>query len=253
MRHGHSHARSADLLRDLCSLVRAETIGLGFLVDRIDLPVCKFLDVALVAKGLDDADWQDVVARAQQYDPAPTTCYALHFTDVLYPGFIPAAVIDTLAAAGHRPSRHIRIRGRAYCALDHRVSPPTIRLNAAVGHRGSTGWYDRMPRWRAFLATGQPDTTGLSTGRRTVDQTTPKAPVSEAHVLTLTVLGAGAPYAQPDRSCSGYLLRAGHHSLWVDAGPGTLAALQRFVTLESLSAVWLSHLHAGHAADLLGT
>ncbi|MEU1671154.1 MBL fold metallo-hydrolase [Streptomyces roseifaciens] len=70
--------------------------------------------------------------------------------------------------------------------------------------------------------------------------------------LRLTVLGAGAPYAVPDRACSGYLVQGGRAAVWVDTGPGTLAPLQRFTALETLSAVWISHLHADHAADLLG-
>ncbi|MFI9645585.1 MBL fold metallo-hydrolase [Streptomyces sp. NPDC052040] len=70
--------------------------------------------------------------------------------------------------------------------------------------------------------------------------------------LRLTVLGAGAPYPVPERACSGYLVRGGRAAVWVDTGPGTLAPLQRFAELETLSAVWISHLHADHAADLLG-
>ncbi|MFD5141905.1 MBL fold metallo-hydrolase [Streptomyces sp. NPDC058401] len=75
----------------------------------------------------------------------------------------------------------------------------------------------------------------------------------ESAALSLTVLGSGAPYPQPGRACSGYLVRGGPGRVWVDAGPGTLASLQNFTRLETLSGVWLSHLHADHAADLLGT
>jgi ribonuclease BN (tRNA processing enzyme) len=37
----------------------------------------------------------------------------------------------------------------------------------------------------------------------------------------------------------------------VDAGTGTLAQLQRHVRLDELDAIWISHLHADHSADLL--
>jgi ribonuclease BN (tRNA processing enzyme) len=70
--------------------------------------------------------------------------------------------------------------------------------------------------------------------------------------LTLTVLGTGTPYPQPGRACSGYLLTAGNTRVWVDAGPGSLANLQRHTTLPQLDAIWVSHLHADHCADLLG-
>ncbi|MFG1820413.1 MBL fold metallo-hydrolase [Kribbella sp. NPDC049174] len=65
------------------------------------------------------------------------------------------------------------------------------------------------------------------------------------------MLGNAAPYPQPDRPCSGYLLRAGAASVWVDAGPGSLAELLRHTSLSSLDAVWLSHLHLDHIGDLL--
>ncbi|MEV0679215.1 MBL fold metallo-hydrolase [Actinosynnema sp. NPDC050436] len=69
--------------------------------------------------------------------------------------------------------------------------------------------------------------------------------------FTLTVLGTATPYPRPDHACSGYLLRTATTSVWVDAGPGTLANLQRHATPDRLDAVWISHTHADHAADLL--
>ncbi|MEV0181508.1 MBL fold metallo-hydrolase [Streptomyces sp. NPDC050625] len=69
--------------------------------------------------------------------------------------------------------------------------------------------------------------------------------------LTLTVLGTASPYPQPGRPCSGYLLRGGGAEVWVDAGPGTFAELQRHTDPARLTAIWISHLHADHSADLL--
>lgn len=69
--------------------------------------------------------------------------------------------------------------------------------------------------------------------------------------LTLTVLGSATPYALVDNPCSGYLVSGGGARVWVDAGSGTLAQLQRYVRLDELDAVWISHLHADHSADLL--
>lgn len=68
--------------------------------------------------------------------------------------------------------------------------------------------------------------------------------------LTVTVLGTAAPAPLPGRPCSGYLLRAGERSVWVDAGFGTLAALRAHADPAALDAVWISHLHADHCADL---
>ncbi|WP_026413447.1 MBL fold metallo-hydrolase [Actinomadura oligospora] len=69
--------------------------------------------------------------------------------------------------------------------------------------------------------------------------------------LTLTVLGSATPYPAPGNPCSGYLLSAGATRVWVDAGTGTLAELRRHVQLDELDAIWISHMHADHTADLL--
>jgi ribonuclease BN (tRNA processing enzyme) len=69
--------------------------------------------------------------------------------------------------------------------------------------------------------------------------------------LTLTVLGCCGTYAGPDGACSGYLLRGAGTTLWLDAGPGTLANLQRHADLRSVDAIVLSHEHPDHWTDLL--
>ncbi|WP_181871663.1 MBL fold metallo-hydrolase [Sphaerisporangium album] len=69
--------------------------------------------------------------------------------------------------------------------------------------------------------------------------------------MSLTVLGCQTPYPKPDQPCSGYLLRMGPSIVWVDAGPGTFAELQRHVGLADIDAIWISHLHPDHCADLL--
>ncbi len=69
--------------------------------------------------------------------------------------------------------------------------------------------------------------------------------------LRLTVLGSATPYPAADNPCSGYLVSCGDVRVWLDAGSGTLGALRRYTRLDELSAIWISHLHADHAADLL--
>ncbi|MEU1161532.1 MBL fold metallo-hydrolase [Streptomyces sp. NPDC090075] len=69
--------------------------------------------------------------------------------------------------------------------------------------------------------------------------------------LSLTVLGTASPHPRPGRPCSGYLLRGGGAEVWVDAGTGTFAELQRHTDPARLTAIWISHLHADHSADLL--
>ncbi|MEV6442469.1 MBL fold metallo-hydrolase [Amycolatopsis sp. NPDC051716] len=69
--------------------------------------------------------------------------------------------------------------------------------------------------------------------------------------LELIVLGSATPYPRPGEPCSGYLVRGNDATVWLDAGPGTLAALQDHTALTDVDAIWISHLHADHVADLL--
>jgi ribonuclease BN (tRNA processing enzyme) len=64
-----------------------------------------------------------------------------------------------------------------------------------------------------------------------------------------TTLGS-APYPTANEPCSGYLLQAGGANVLVDVGGGTLGALQQYLHLENLHAVWISHLHADHFGDM---
>ncbi|MGH9196060.1 MAG: MBL fold metallo-hydrolase, partial [Acidimicrobiia bacterium] len=64
------------------------------------------------------------------------------------------------------------------------------------------------------------------------------------------VLGASGTYPTPASACSGYLLRAEDKELWLDAGTGTFANLQRHTNFLQLEAMVLSHLHLDHILDL---
>jgi ribonuclease BN (tRNA processing enzyme) len=68
--------------------------------------------------------------------------------------------------------------------------------------------------------------------------------------LSLTVLGCDGSYPGPAGAGSGYLVRCGGTNVWLDAGPGTLANLQRHITLEAIDAVVVTHRHVDHWSDL---
>jgi ribonuclease BN (tRNA processing enzyme) len=68
-------------------------------------------------------------------------------------------------------------------------------------------------------------------------------------IIRWTTLGS-APYPKANEPCSGYLLQAGGANVLVDVGGGVLGALQHYIRLEDLHAVWISHLHADHFADM---
>lgn len=70
--------------------------------------------------------------------------------------------------------------------------------------------------------------------------------------LSLTVLGTCGSYPGPGGACSGYLVRSERATVWLDAGSGTMANLQRHVALEDVTAVVLSHGHMDHWSDVEG-
>lgn len=70
--------------------------------------------------------------------------------------------------------------------------------------------------------------------------------------LAVTVLGCSGSFPGPGAACSGYLVDDGSTRIWVDAGPGTLANLQRHIGLDQLDAIVLSHEHPDHRSDLEG-
>lgn len=70
--------------------------------------------------------------------------------------------------------------------------------------------------------------------------------------LSVTVLGCCGSYPGPGGACSGYLVRTDETTVWVDAGSGTMANLQRHVGLHDVDAVILTHEHPDHWSDIEG-
>ena len=70
--------------------------------------------------------------------------------------------------------------------------------------------------------------------------------------MEVTVLGCAGGYPSPGNPASGYLVRDGSDALWVDAGSGTFAELQRHLAPADLTGVVLTHRHADHCTDLIG-
>lgn len=68
--------------------------------------------------------------------------------------------------------------------------------------------------------------------------------------MDLTILGANGTYPTAGGACSGYLLEYEGHVIWMDAGNGTMSRLQEQRPLEDVAAIFLSHGHPDHCADL---
>lgn len=68
--------------------------------------------------------------------------------------------------------------------------------------------------------------------------------------MELVLLGVGGGWARPGGAASGYLVRHEGFNLWIDAGTGTMANLQRYIGLDEVHAVAISHRHFDHFLDL---
>jgi ribonuclease BN (tRNA processing enzyme) len=68
--------------------------------------------------------------------------------------------------------------------------------------------------------------------------------------VELTVLGSSAAYPAAGRAASGYLLRHDGFNLWIDCGTGTLSNVQKYVALDEIDSILISHEHPDHCIDL---
>ena len=68
--------------------------------------------------------------------------------------------------------------------------------------------------------------------------------------LSITVLGCSGTWASADSACSGYYVTDGTTRIWLDCGPGTMSAVQRYSPLEELDAVVITHEHPDHCLEL---
>jgi ribonuclease BN (tRNA processing enzyme) len=74
--------------------------------------------------------------------------------------------------------------------------------------------------------------------------------MDDVPALVLNVLGCDGSWTGPGGAGSGYLVRGGGTTLWLDTGPGTFAHLQQVVDPATLDAVIISHHHPDHWTDL---
>ncbi len=71
--------------------------------------------------------------------------------------------------------------------------------------------------------------------------------------MELTVLGCSGSYGAPAAgACSGYLVRDGATTIWMDCGNGSFVNLQRHVDPADLTAIVITHEHPDHCVDIYG-
>jgi ribonuclease BN (tRNA processing enzyme) len=71
-------------------------------------------------------------------------------------------------------------------------------------------------------------------------------------MLEVIVLGAAGSYQDPGSgtACSGYLVRSGSTTILLDCGYGVLENAIKYTSLTDIDAVFLSHIHPDHCADI---
>lgn len=69
-------------------------------------------------------------------------------------------------------------------------------------------------------------------------------------MLAVNVLGCSGSYAAAGGACTGYLMQSSGANVWLDAGPGTLANLQKECALADLDAIVLTHAHPDHWLEM---
>lgn len=68
--------------------------------------------------------------------------------------------------------------------------------------------------------------------------------------MKLTILGLSGGFPAAGGATSGYLLDLNGRHILIDCGSGVLANLFRFIRLEELDAIILTHLHHDHVSDM---
>ncbi|MGB4442533.1 MAG: MBL fold metallo-hydrolase [Coriobacteriia bacterium] len=68
--------------------------------------------------------------------------------------------------------------------------------------------------------------------------------------MQLTILGSAASYPDAGRACAGHLVGSGDTAVLLDCGNGVLSNLGRVLEPTALSAVFITHAHIDHFADV---
>lgn len=70
--------------------------------------------------------------------------------------------------------------------------------------------------------------------------------------MRVTVVGCSGSYPGPESPASCYLIEHDGTAIVLDLGNGSLGTLARYIDLDALDAVFLTHLHADHCLDMCG-
>lgn len=69
--------------------------------------------------------------------------------------------------------------------------------------------------------------------------------------MKVTIIGRWGAYPAKGEATSCYLIEVEHYKFVLDLGSGSLSQLSKLIDLSEIDAVFISHLHADHLADLM--
>lgn len=72
----------------------------------------------------------------------------------------------------------------------------------------------------------------------------------EGVILIITVIGYWGGYPGKGEATSGYLLQHDGFNLLIDCGSAIVSNLQKYIAIEDLNSVIISHYHYDHVADI---
>lgn len=72
----------------------------------------------------------------------------------------------------------------------------------------------------------------------------------EKNKMKLTIIGRNGPFPKENEATSGYLLKTKDKTVIIDMGSGVFSRIQTIISPESVDAVFISHFHADHSADM---
>jgi ribonuclease BN (tRNA processing enzyme) len=68
--------------------------------------------------------------------------------------------------------------------------------------------------------------------------------------MKITIVGYWGSYPEEGEATTCYLLQTKNYNILIDCGSGALAAVQKYISLDDIDAIILSHYHWDHIADV---
>lgn len=68
--------------------------------------------------------------------------------------------------------------------------------------------------------------------------------------MKITIIGQWGAYPEKEEASTCYLLQTENYNILIDCGSGALASVQKYISLDDIDAILISHYHWDHIADV---